>query len=239
MMKCKKAFTLIELLVVVAIMSVLIAMLLPALGQARERARQVACMANLKQIYTFIFMYMNDNNGCFSTWPSDGLFGGQNTCAGWQLCSFMKLANPQGQYMTFEYDGGSLHGKYLNVFRCPSAGGSYGQGGYGVNGVSTYYDVATVTTQRTYGLTAPGGRLSAVSNPEKCILYADVPANNPANKYMPELWGCLMHGADLATRHSNGFNALFWDGQIKYNNYDQFMDSVGNYYWLLVLTYGI
>ncbi|MBI4027054.1 MAG: type II secretion system protein [Verrucomicrobia bacterium] len=55
------AFTLIELLVVVAIVSVLASLLLPALKNARENAKSIVCMSNLKQIYTALGCYAADN----------------------------------------------------------------------------------------------------------------------------------------------------------------------------------
>src|ERR1700758_2151824 len=66
-MKVRSGFTLIELLVVIGIIAVLAAILFPVFAQAREKARQISCASNLKQLGLGVSLYVQDYDETYPT----------------------------------------------------------------------------------------------------------------------------------------------------------------------------
>lgn len=98
--KSEKRFTLIELLVVIAIISVLAALLLPALGQAKERAKRMVCLNNQRQLTMAATMYAGENDGALPAY--DRMRHGSMHLGGITVDAYEAFREAlDGQMMTF------------------------------------------------------------------------------------------------------------------------------------------
>jgi prepilin-type N-terminal cleavage/methylation domain-containing protein len=112
-------FTLVELLVVIGIIALLIAMLLPALGKARQQSQAVVCMANMRQIGLLCKLYAADNQGWIVATRDEAAYGGS-----WPVWD--DLLRRAGQYKAADrcflcpsqqyYDSTSGGGPYLRSY---------------------------------------------------------------------------------------------------------------------------
>src|SRR6266545_7807870 len=112
--RVRSAFTLIELLVVIAIISILAALLLPVLAKAKEKARTLVCLSNLKQMGLGITLYAGDHEDALV--PAEySLRNGAQFQEGWPTILVNRGYLPAEKVRTF-------YGLPVtrSVFRCPS-----------------------------------------------------------------------------------------------------------------------
>ena len=107
MVQKKKGFTLIELLVVISIIAMLLAILMPALGKVKEKAKAVVCRANLKQLSLALNVYTVDNN-------NKALLGD-----GGKDFWFLQIAPYMGEASYSDNPEDNLEGS-MRVLYCPS-----------------------------------------------------------------------------------------------------------------------
>ncbi len=168
-MRRSNGFTLIELLVVIAIIAILAAILFPVFAQARERARAISCVSNLKQIGTASNMYLQDYDETFVCG-----WGGPTLDA--EHCMWRYALQPYiqkyGSLTASPYDSTQFGNQ--GVFVCPDQPGSqssYGPTGYGMNSyaLTTGFHVDPVTGNQSF----PGVALASINRPANLIAFAD------------------------------------------------------------------
>ena len=219
---CRKAkFTLIELLVVIAIIAILAAMLMPALQQARERAKSINCSANNKTLVGACLMYTDVNNGYYPmvmmgstmTYPFR-----YNTLWKWQIAPFMSVKT---QTSNWEYDPNLAKGP----FRCPSVMLGFGtgnthrsyDGGYGYNWGNLEDGPDGSTNSMCMGLGYNGKfvKSSRVRKPSTVLAVGDDTIDDSLGYSKRALLYYPGMSVTLGLRHSERLNGGMADGHVQ------------------------
>ncbi len=138
----RNGFTLVELLVVIGIIALLISILLPALSAAREQAKTVKCLSQMRQLGNAFVMYLNENKGWMPSCDTCGPLYPQNFTDPTGLNIFPSVSATQtwvgwvdGGPTTAAIQNGLLY-KYLKnpaIYKCPSDFNEYRTRTYSMN----------------------------------------------------------------------------------------------------------
>ncbi len=193
----RRGFTLIELLVVIAIIAILAAILFPVFARAREKARQSACLSNVKQLGLGLMMYVQDYDETmipYATSPPGTSF------------TWPKLIEP--------------YVKNLGIFDCPSSGRKFD----GTSSYSVSYggNVFSMTYPNVWTFS-----MASFTRPSETVVFGDACRAHPtdpealeyAGHYLVQLHPLATHSSNRgkwACRHNEGANCAYADGHAKW-----------------------
>ena len=231
-MQKRHAFTLIELLVVIAIIAILAAILFPVFAQAREKARAISCISNIKQVTLAHMQYIQDYDETLGD-LEEGAITGQATTShngtpGYIWTGYMQpylkgiqvaYCPSAGTQIVKSYGGYNFTGLlYTRVDRSQLNIGINIDGTIGWNGWGCYQNY---TGSNPY-CSSQFFTLSLFSYPSQTVMFGDSVPVNPNTASGKSWFIDPQRNPDIneigatASRHQGGTNIGFLDGHTKY-----------------------